>query len=162
MPVNARKQRNIRGGVYSVWQRYWSTFVSGIWVVRECRKGMRVPQDQSRVQLVGCRLARARRAQPHWGSCWKRGETWSSPWIGRPCQALESWFPTRPPLFIGWGGGGTGTRDSVHLYWRVLLYTSIRFGVDQRDRMVLYHSEAWSPETTVGGNIWQPTRLVSF
>ena len=47
--------------------------VSGIWVVRDYRKGKRVPQDQSRVQLVACRLARAHPPAPIFSFDWGKG-----------------------------------------------------------------------------------------
>ena len=44
--------------------------VSRIWVVGDYKNGKRAPQDQYRVQLVTCRLAKARRRKPSlhgWG-----------------------------------------------------------------------------------------------
>ena len=72
----------------------------------DCRKGTRAPQDESRLELVACRLAKARQAKSElvlllttFADDVGRYDV-GSPRIASQARHLIIIFPIRPPLFL--------------------------------------------------------------
>ena len=66
-----------------------------------------------------------------------------------------------PPIVCFEGGGGEGARVAGVTEGNVFLFRKVLLQLDRTSRMVPYHSEAWSSETTAGRTSWEPGRYHS-